>query len=181
MIEAEIDYEELENLIAKIAESDKVIDRIIKRDGPLMLQLLLSIAKKLTHEKELVNTGAYLSGLQVSRFVGGVGMGYRGMVMPTAGHSWYVERGRNPGKWPPEEAIELWVRRKLGLSDDQEVKSVTFLVRRAIGEMGTIKRFGYKGGEIIKETVTQGRRQVEQVWEKTVSDIANELRRYLTS
>lgn len=33
----------------------------------------------------------------------------------TAAHAAFVEGGRGPGKWPPREAIERWVRRKFRL------------------------------------------------------------------
>lgn len=48
-----------------------------------------------------------------------------------------VEKGRKPGRQPPTTPIEIWVRRKLGISDPQEARSVAFVIARAIGRRGT--------------------------------------------
>lgn len=47
-----------------------------------------------------------------------------------------LEHGRKPGKQPPSEALELWVKRKMGISDPHEIRRVSFLVARKIGEEG---------------------------------------------
>lgn len=44
--------------------------------------------------------------------------------------------GRAPGKFPPMDVIRGWVRRKLGIPEE-EVDSVAFLVARKIAEKGT--------------------------------------------
>jgi hypothetical protein len=44
-----------------------------------------------------------------------------------------VETGRKAGTMPPRAPIELWVRRKLGITDPR----VVFLIQRAIGRRGT--------------------------------------------
>jgi len=44
-----------------------------------------------------------------------------------------VETGRAPGRMPPAAPLELWVSRKLGISDP----GVVYLIRRAIGRRGT--------------------------------------------
>jgi hypothetical protein len=44
-----------------------------------------------------------------------------------------VETGRAPGRMPPSAPLELWVSRKLGITDP----SVVYLIRRAIGRRGT--------------------------------------------
>lgn len=52
-----------------------------------------------------------------------------------------VEYGRKPGKMPPVDAIELWVRRKLQIDDDKRARSVAFVIARAIGRRGTVGRY----------------------------------------
>ncbi len=59
-----------------------------------------------------------------------------GTVMTPSPYGWPVERGRQPGKMPPPDAIELWVIRKLGIQPP-ESKSVAFLIARSIGRKGT--------------------------------------------
>jgi hypothetical protein len=48
-----------------------------------------------------------------------------------------LEKGRPPGKFAPVEPIREWVRTKLGISDEKEIKSVGFLVNRKIAFEGT--------------------------------------------
>lgn len=48
-----------------------------------------------------------------------------------------IEYGRKPGgKFPPVDAIRLWVKRKLGVPE-KEIDSVAFLVGRHIAKYGT--------------------------------------------
>lgn len=59
----------------------------------------------------------------------------------------YVEYGRKPGKWPPREAIENWIRVKRILPKPMTLKSgktviptipqLSFLIARSIGQHGT--------------------------------------------
>ena len=60
-----------------------------------------------------------------------------------------VEHGRAPGRMPPIGPIELWLRRKAGVTD----RSAAFLVARAIGRRGT------KGARMFEQgyDVAQGR------------------------
>lgn len=56
-----------------------------------------------------------------------------------------VELGRKPGKWPPRGPIELWVRRKLNITDPEQAAAVAFLVQQKIGEKG------FKGAHMFRE------------------------------
>jgi hypothetical protein len=54
-----------------------------------------------------------------------------------------IERGRTPGKkMPPVDAIELWVRRKLGVTEDS--RGVAFVIARKIAKSGFRKKQGYR-------------------------------------
>ena len=68
-----------------------------------------------------------------------------------------VERGREPGKWPPIDAIELWVQRKLGIGPD-ESRSVAFLIARKIGTVGT------QGAFMFEKGFEAGKSAVEKLW-----------------
>lgn len=49
-----------------------------------------------------------------------------------------LERGRRPGgKQPPTNALELWVRRKLGIRDPTQARAVAFVIGRKIARRGT--------------------------------------------
>jgi len=48
----------------------------------------------------------------------------------------FVHEGTKP-HWPPVAPIERWVKKKLGITDSVELRSVTYLVRRKISKVGT--------------------------------------------
>ena len=50
---------------------------------------------------------------------------------------YFLDKGRRPGKFPPVNAMRDWVRSKLGITNDNENKSVAFLVGRKISNFGT--------------------------------------------
>jgi len=52
-------------------------------------------------------------------------------------YGYYVEHGRGPGKAPPPGALDLWVKRKLGVGDEEEVERLAFLIARKIARSGT--------------------------------------------
>lgn len=55
-----------------------------------------------------------------------------------------LEGGRRPGKrFPPVFAIQLWVKRVLGISDEKEIRSVAFLVGRKIARHGSDRHKGF--------------------------------------
>jgi len=52
----------------------------------------------------------------------------------------FVETGTRP-HFPPPAALEGWVRRRLGVTDDRQVREVAFLIGRKISRSGTPGRF----------------------------------------
>jgi len=66
------------------------------------------------------------------------------------------EVGRLPGKMPPHEPLELWVKRKLRPAKDK-LKSATFLVRRKIG------RAGYRGAFMFRDAENKKRNEVLRI------------------
>jgi hypothetical protein len=51
-------------------------------------------------------------------------------------YSFYLEKGRKPGKFPPREPIINWIKSK-GLSFDIPINSLAFLIQRKIAQKGT--------------------------------------------
>lgn len=47
-----------------------------------------------------------------------------------------IEWGRNPGSMPPVDALVDWVRRKLGIDNEAEARSVAFAIATAIKQRG---------------------------------------------
>lgn len=77
---------------------------------------------------------------------------FNGVVGSSANYIEWVERGRRPGKFPPIDAITLWVRRKLKV-DPKLLKSVGFLVARKIAKKGTKGAFMFREGEKIMRPI----------------------------
>ena len=81
-----------------------------------------------------------------------------------------LEYGAKP-HWPNKGALELWVRRKLGVPEDQ-VASVAYLIGRKIAGEAKGKPGGTKGAHMFRDgwEATQG--LIADVWERTLDDIA---------
>ena len=62
-----------------------------------------------------------------------------------------VDAGRPRGRrMPPRKALEAWIEAKVAPGLDQaELKSLSFAIARSIAKNGTIKRFGYRGADLI--------------------------------
>jgi hypothetical protein len=85
-------------------------------------------------------------------------------------HWKYFEYGRKRGKMPPIKSIEEWitakgiaVRKSKGESKQSVLdrrRSMAIAIAKKIGAKGTIKRFGYKGSDFIKEVLTDQNLQV---------------------
>ena len=72
--------------------------------------------------------------------------GVVGVEGPASKYGDVVEKGRRPGKWPPRDAIELWVRRIIRPLKE-ELNSVAFLVQRKIGKKGFKGKFMFRDAE----------------------------------
>lgn len=74
----------------------------------------------------------------------------------------FIENGRAPmtGKWPPERAIIKWLRKKHIVSSNRNIRSVAFLIRRAVW------RDGYKPRRVLENLS----RDVDDRWEREWAD-----------
>lgn len=177
MLDIELDASELEEVVRRLPEVERLVGRKLRGTMERMLAFLLQKAVAITHSKDLVNSGAYVGSLQTE--IRGMGLDLHGRMGPTVTYGEPVERGRGPGRFPPRGPIELWVRRKLGVSGDDEVRAVGFLVARAIATRGTIARFGYGGGKVIETTRKEGEGKVLGMWRGAVTELVKEIEGYL--
>lgn len=65
-------------------------------------------------------------------------LGYGGAA---SGYAVYIHEGTGPAVgqpafFPPPSALEPWVKKKMGITDPEEVERVAFLVARKIGQKG---------------------------------------------
>ncbi|MYC16945.1 MAG: HK97 gp10 family phage protein [Gemmatimonadetes bacterium] len=91
-------------------------------------------------------------------------------------HGMPVEYGTGPQgrlgrsrKAPPSSALHEWVRKKIGITDEQEIRSVSYLIARAIGRRGTkpqpFMREAYVSmRKKFRQAVAQTKRIAGRVW-----------------
>lgn len=75
-----------------------------------------------------------------------------------------IEFGRKPGKMPPVDALELWVIRKLGISQDS--RGVAYVIARAIARRG-IKAVG-----MFSKGLEAAMPGIHRLWQATEAKIA---------
>lgn len=112
-------------------------DAVINREMTAAMHASTQHLRGLIMPKTPVGVSAALRGGTQAKVTGaGSDRSIDGRVFNPVAYGMPVELGRRPGKQPPSSALELWVRRKLGVPENR-VKSVAFLVARKIGRKGT--------------------------------------------
>lgn len=67
------------------------------------------------------------------------------IVSVDAPHAAFVEYGRRPGRMPPPQPIEDWLRRKSsGDMTDSEIKSAAYAIRLSIARNGIVPRHYFR-------------------------------------
>ncbi len=121
--------------------SKKVIGIMSRELKSSLLEATLFVETKVAEKTPVGVAGELRAGIQ-----GKVVSAVKGVVRVTGPGVTYGdirEKGRRPGKFPPVDAIALWVKRVIA---PQNVKAVSFLVARKIA------RFGYKGAFMFRDT-----------------------------
>lgn len=101
-----------------------------------------------------VNQGLLRQGVQVD--LAGTPVERAGRVFDAVAYAPAVEAGSVP-HFPPPGPLQLWVRRKLGISDEKDVRSVAFLIGRAIARRGTKARNFFRDGVAVAKGRVQAR------------------------
>lgn len=104
----------------------------------------------------LINSGAVKEGADNTILAG----------FPTI-YAYYVEFGRRAGKWPPFRFIYEWVRVRHMAADDEQAKSIAFLIQRSIGKKGT------KPHPFLRPAFEKNKRLYEQVIRKGAAKVMN--------
>jgi len=98
-------------------------------------------------------------------------------------YSQQLESGRVPGKQPPSQVIEQWIKDK-GIASRIEgkisISSLAYLIARKIGREGW-KREDHGGVELVSQVVTPERIQsiLDRISDIYVTDFTNDLINYL--
>jgi hypothetical protein len=143
----------------------------------ILLDLYNETVKMIT-KLHLVSSGAY-RGSVVRRAARMAFRTIEGEIRTMSPYADVIEKGREPGKFPPPDAIELWARRKgLPLKRGTSPKARAFLLSRAIARKGTIKRFGHKGAQTFARVKRENEVVVKKRFERDLPVlIARELNR----
>jgi len=105
-----------------LKEIDKEMDNFIDRVFELSQRTLIDEGK--------IDTGTMLKTANVNRkFL------EKEIVYPAL-YSDVIEYGRNPGTMPPPMALNKWVRRKLNVSNETEIRNISFAIATAIKNRG---------------------------------------------
>lgn len=105
-----------QELLAAVTEADQLLEREVKDKTPTATGV--SRASIFSREQALGDGGI-------------------GVVGTSEPHVAYVELGTRP-HFPPVEALEDWVRVKLGISDEKKIHGVAYLIARKIAARGTL-------------------------------------------
>lgn len=94
-----------------------------------------------------------------------------------------LENGRKPGKQPPSEAIEQWIKDKgiaTRLENGMTISSLAFLIARKIGREGW-NRQQHGGTELISSVVTPERIQqiIDIIGESQLNEFTLKISDYL--
>ena len=87
-------------------------------------------------------------------------------VGPGANYVEFIELGRRPGKFPPVDAIRLWVKRKLKVTG-KDINRVAYLVGRKIATKGFVGSF------MFQKTVKKERGNVIRIFQLAANRISS--------
>jgi hypothetical protein len=168
------DISEWEKFADKLEKSDKLLDKHMRNamDGSLFfLEELITSGMGLPYGKN-PSHGKNIGTLQDSFAIDVYGetFGLTGIVATPLLYGLPVELGRSPGKGPPQDAIKLWVVRKLKLTG-KKADQAAFLIARAIGRHGT------KGVFMVKKAYDRARggNEIAAVWADEMEKFLKEL------
>ena len=158
----EIDQKSLQKLNMNFDQFARELNRVCKQALANLGQRIISQAQ--TNLKRgrniatalLINSGAVKEGADNTILAG----------FPTM-YAYYLEFGRRAGKWPPFRFVYEWVRVRHMAADDQEAKSIAFLIQRSIGRKGT------KPHPFLRPAFEKNKRLYEQVIRKGAQKVMN--------
>jgi hypothetical protein len=129
-------------------QGSQVVDEELRRG----MNAAVLIAKgEIVPQVPVGATGLLRQGIATE--VTGEAQSLTGRVFDPVAYAAPVEEGSRP-HFPPVGALEVWVRRVLGISDEREAHSVAFVIARAISRRGTPARRFFAGAyERIKPRV----------------------------
>lgn len=145
--------------------TDKRMLQGLERGG----KILVDTAKQITQEEGAIGATKEYSGGWRFSLEAGRGDRRVGFLYNEARHAFWAEHGRGSGRMPPSNAIRQWMAFK-GIPPDRE-----FVIRRAIGRKGTVKRKGYKGFEVMDKTYARASRDVFEEFDYALAQVQRDM------
>jgi len=161
----DLEIRDVNGIIERFPRAGQIIDRHTSR----AMRATLDVVEESVSGETPVNTGNLRNGWTTEIHGRPTAAFYEGKVMNPVSYALPVETGRKPGKWPPIDAIEMWVIRKLGIAAGAESRSVAFVIARKIGESGT------KGAYMMKRGFEKVKHRVDKIWAGVPDKITREL------
>lgn len=148
-------------IFGALFDSRRSAEMIARENNAQLTALAVDIEREVV-ARTPINTGTLrdsvyaevrgASEIQTGKIVAGIGASYAS----------YAELGTRP-HWPHLPSLMLWVRRKLGIHSESELRSVTFLIARKIAQRGTKgKRMFEQGLSAVDKTLGHRVRRWEQ-------------------
>lgn len=160
-LKIEVDVSEVERLAKRSPEAEQAVIKSMLNPMRRSLQRLRIEVQAYT---PVGVTGNLRDGIETN--INGRPPNFSGDVLPNVLYGDPVEFGRKPGKFPPPDAIELWVRRVLDVPSE-DVRGVAFVIARAIA------RRGIPPVRMFERGLSRGFPAVERIWEAWVKEAAN--------
>lgn len=129
----------------RVVSSNLKLSKILKHSPQVIEDALFAAGEQWTDDSAdmLLESGHVVTGRlrnDLDYVVTGLEEGFAlDAIVPATNHYGEVihENRDHPAKWPPRQAIEKWVERKLGISrDDKKFSNIVFCIRRNIGLHG---------------------------------------------
>lgn len=158
-------------LLNLVKDFDKLSDATLE-DIEQLMDVSLRIFETTVAYWTPVNFGTLRQSIQGTKTITPTSVD--GLVTTNLAYGLPVERGRDPGRMPPVDAIELWVIRK-GIAAAPESRGVAFAIAKAIAK-GTTK-FQQQGGARMFE---QGFEQGQPLVDKQIEAMLDRLSKRLT-
>lgn len=166
MTQIEIDFSDVVKQAAKLGQGDKIVDK------HALAAMQSSVVTVVGAVRPLVPVG--VSGQarrSISKTIQSTVRGLTGTVFSKINSIYpsVLNFGRRPGKrMPPPQALERWVRLKLGVAANK-VKQVAFVVARSIG------RKGFKGAFFMQKGFEKSKAAIHRFGKIAIDRITKEL------
>ena len=159
----EVDTKLVDQFIDKLEEAPELVEKHMTAAMDASLDLLVNW----TVDGTPVNLGLLRGSW--TKEVTGTPQNLTGEMMTPLVYGWPVETGRKPGKQPPVDAIELWVKRKLGAGADS--RQIAWAIARHIAIHGT------EGAHMVETAYNRAKsgNEIAKVWEYEIDAFLKEL------